>query len=80
MKKTRRTQHEIMQQVGPIANYVRKNRKRLGYTQEEFAWRAGVGMRFLRELEQGKTSLRMDKVMEVLAFLGAELIPMAIKK
>ena len=42
-------------------------------TQEELAFKAGVGLRVLREMEQGKPTLRMDKVNQVLALFGAEL-------
>ena len=48
-------------------------RKKIGLTQVEFARRAGVGLRFLRELEQGKKTIRMDKLMRVLDFLGYDL-------
>lgn len=48
-------------------------RRKLGLTQVEFAKRAGVGLRFLRELEQGKTSVRLDKLIQVLDFLGCHL-------
>lgn len=45
----------------------------MGLNQIEFARRAGVGLRFLRELERGKISVRMDKLLQVLNFLGCEL-------
>ncbi|MBN2188970.1 MAG: helix-turn-helix transcriptional regulator [Chitinispirillaceae bacterium] len=48
-------------------------RKKMGLNQIEFARRAGVGLRFLRELERGKISVRMDKLLQVLNFLGCEL-------
>ena len=48
-------------------------RKKIGLTQVEFAKRVGVGLRFLREFEQGKATVRMDKVMQVLNFLGYHL-------
>ena len=48
-------------------------RKKLGLNQVEFAKRAGIGLRFLRELEQGKTSVRLDKLIQVLDFLGYHL-------
>lgn len=48
-------------------------RKRMGLNQIEFARRVGVGLRFLRELERGKISVRMDKLLQVLDFLGCEL-------
>ena len=48
-------------------------RKKADLTQEEFAKRVGVGLRFVRDLEQGKSSVRMDKVNQVLEFLGHHL-------
>lgn len=53
-----------------ISDYVKSCRKELHLTQPELARKAGVGLRFLRELEQGKQSLRMDKVNQVLAYFG----------
>jgi len=44
-------------------------------TQVELSYRSGVGLRFIRDLEQGKSTLRMDKVNQVLAMFGAELGP-----
>lgn len=54
-----------------ISEFIKQNRKELGLTQEEFAMRAGLGLRFVRELEQGKKTLRLDKVNQALAFFGA---------
>lgn len=48
-------------------------RKKAGLTQIEFAKRSGVGLRFVRDLEQGKASVRLDKVSQVLEFLGHHL-------
>ncbi len=56
-----------------IASQIKNLRKNIGLTQIEFAKRAGVGLRFLRELEQGKTTVRLDKLMQVLDFLGYHL-------
>lgn len=56
--------------MAQISEFVKKNRKELHLTQPELAARAGVGLRFLRELEQGKQSLRMDKVNQVLSYFG----------
>lgn len=53
-----------------IAEFVKERRKMLGMTQVTLADRAGVGLRFLRDLEQGKTSLRLDKVNQVLQMFG----------
>ena len=56
-----------------IASQIKILRKKNGLTQIEFAKRVGVGLRFLRELEQGKSTIRMDKLMQVLDFLGYHL-------
>ena len=45
-----------------LINFVKERRKALGLTQSDLADRAGVGLRFVRELEQGKETLRLDKV------------------
>ncbi len=57
----------------PLNEYVKAKRKGLGMSREEFAQKAGVGLRFLRELEQGKETLKMDKVNQVLKLLGSQL-------
>lgn len=57
----------------PLNEYVKTKRKALGLSREEFALKAGVGLRFLRELEQGKETLKMDKVNQVLKLFGMEL-------
>ena len=62
-----------------LVQLVKQRRKQLGLTQHDLAERAGVGLRFIRDLEQGKPSLRMDKVNEVLALFGHELAPVEIK-
>lgn len=61
--------------MNSIAKYVKENRKQLGLTQAEFAMRSGLGLRFVRELEQGKETLRMDKVNQALAMFGVEAVP-----
>ena len=58
--------------MSQISEFVKKSRKEQHLTQPELAARAGVGLRFLRELEQGKQSLRMDKVNQVLSYFGTE--------
>lgn len=50
-------------------------RKEYGLTQEDLALKCGVGLNFVRKLEQGKLTLRMDKVNQVLALFGYELSP-----
>lgn len=66
-------QKELNQNMPNIATQIKDLRKKNDLTQIEFAGRAGVGLRFLRELEQGKTTVRMDKLTRVLDFLGYHL-------
>lgn len=49
-----------------LSVFVKEKRRLAGLTQPELAEKAGVGLRFARELEQGKTTLRLDKVNQVL--------------
>ena len=57
-----------------ISNFVRGKRKQFGLSQPELAQKSGVGLRLLREIEQGKKcTLRMDKVNQVLQMFGVEL-------
>lgn len=56
-----------------IAKFVKEKRKEVKITQPELSERAGVGLRFIRELEQGKSTLRLDKVNQVLELFGAEI-------
>ena len=58
-----------------IGDYINQERKRVGLTQEEFAIRSGLGLRFVRELEQGKETVRLDKVNQALAMFGKEAVP-----
>ena len=62
----------IMNRIG---NYIKEERKKAGLTQEEFAMRAGLGLRFIRELEKGKETVRLDKVNQALAMFGKEAVP-----
>lgn len=66
--------------TSPIATFVRAQRKELGYTQKEFSLRCGVNLRFLKELEAGKPTVRLDRVNTVLRFLGYEAIPGAMDR
>ncbi|MBQ7487259.1 MAG: helix-turn-helix transcriptional regulator [Clostridia bacterium] len=58
-----------------IGAFVRESRKAAGLTQEEFALRSGLGLRFIHDLERGKTTVRMDKVNQALAMFGMEAVP-----
>jgi len=56
-----------------LANFVKAKRKSVKLSQPELAEKAGVGLRFIRELEQGKKSLRLDKVNQVLQLFGFQV-------
>ncbi len=58
-----------------LSDFIKEQRKLFGLTQLELSERSGVGVRFIRDLEQGKNTLRMDKVNQVLALFGAALEP-----
>lgn len=61
--------------INKIAKFIKENRKEAGLTQEEFAMRSGLGLRFIRELEQGKETVRMDKVNIALSMFDMEAVP-----
>jgi y4mF family transcriptional regulator len=63
-----------------ISDFVKNRRKSLGLTQKDLSFKAGVGLRFVRELEQGKETLRIDKVNQVLALFGHELGPIKSRR
>ena len=63
-----------------IGDKVKFLRKEAGLTQEEFAFRSGLGLRFVRELEQGKDNVRLDKVNQALSMFGMEAVPGKIQQ
>ncbi len=63
-----------------LIEFVKNRRKALNLTQEDLSKKAGVGLRFIRDLEQGKINLRMDKVNQVLSLFGHELAPVKQKR
>ncbi len=63
-----------------LSDFLKYKRKQLDLTQQKLAEKAGVGLRFIRDLEQGKTTLRMDKVNQVLKLFGQELGPQPINR
>jgi y4mF family transcriptional regulator len=65
----------MAKKLNPIASFVKEKRKRLNFTQIELAEKAGVGLRFIRELEQGKETLQLNKVNQVLQLFGHEAGP-----
>jgi y4mF family transcriptional regulator len=63
-----------------LSDFLKDKRKKSNLTQQQLAEKAGVGLRFIRDLEQGKTTLRMDKVNQVLKLFGQELGPQPINR
>lgn len=61
--------------MNSIAEFVKKRRKQLKLTQEEFALRAGVALVVIRKIEQGKENLNLSKVNQVLKMFGHTLGP-----
>lgn len=61
--------------MSALSKFVKERRKKNGLTQQALAEKAGLGLRFVREVEQGKTTLRMDKVNQLLDLFGCELRP-----
>ena len=57
-----------------LSTFIKDMRKQFGFTQDELALRSGLSLHFIQNLEQGKKSLRMDKVNEILNFFNAKLI------
>lgn len=64
----------------PIADLVKEKRKSAGLTQSQLAAKAGVGLRFIRDLEQGKSSLRTDTINKVLFLFGKRLGPVDLPR
>ena len=61
--------------MNAIASFIKSSRKAAGLTQEEFALRSGLGLRFVRELEQGQKRVVLDKVYVALSLVVMEAVP-----
>jgi y4mF family transcriptional regulator len=59
--------------MNDLVKYIKEKRQQFGLTQVDLSEKSGVSLSFVRNFEQGKTTLRMDKVNQVLALFGAEL-------
>jgi y4mF family transcriptional regulator len=68
-----------MSTTNELIDFVKNRREQLGLTQKELADRAGVGLRFVRDLEQGKESLQLDKVNQILVLFGHKMGPIKIE-
>jgi y4mF family transcriptional regulator len=58
-----------------LSAFIKQKRDETNLTQAELAEKAGVGLRFIRDMEQGKETLRLDKVNQVLKLFGYEVGP-----
>ena len=72
--------YDIIMKQNLISKYVKQQRKHNRLTQERCAIYAGVGLAFLRALEQGKRTLKVENVNKVLKLFNAELGPVEIKR
>lgn len=66
--------------MSALIQFVKSRRKSLDLTQRDLADRAGVGLRFVRDLEQGKKTLRLDKVDQVLSLFGHSMQPVPVSR
>lgn len=62
------------------AEIVKNKRKELKLSQEELAMRVGVGLRFIRDVEQGKESIKLDKLNQVLNYFGLEISAVTMRR
>ena len=66
--------------MNSLSTTVKMLRKQYDLTQEELSLKSGVGLRFVRDLEQGKETLRLDKVNQLLEIFNYEMIATSKKK
>jgi len=70
----------MQDKIQTLKEFVKEKRKSLKLTQKDMAEKAGVGLRFVRELERGKETLKMDKINQVLQLFGYELGPQKYRR
>jgi len=70
----------MRENLNDLSKHIKLKRKQNQLTQPELALKAGVGLRFVRDLEQGKNTLRMDKVNDVLRLFGETLGPIPMNR
>ncbi|MGX8678848.1 MAG: helix-turn-helix transcriptional regulator [Sphaerochaetaceae bacterium] len=63
-----------------IGLWIKKKRREAGLTQQQFAMRSGLGLRFIRDLEQGKQTVRLDKVNQALSMFGMAAGPVKMER
>lgn len=69
------TRTDIIIDMNNLSTTVKSLRKQFKMTQEDLSVKSGVGLRFVRDLEQGKSTLRLDKVNQLLDFFNYEMVP-----
>ena len=69
------TRTDINKNMNNLSSTVKSLRKQFNLTQEDLSLKSGVGLRFVRDLEQGKQTLRLDKVNQLLEFFNYEMAP-----
>ncbi|MVM40609.1 type II toxin-antitoxin system Y4mF family antitoxin [Spirosoma sp. HMF3257] len=62
-----------------LSQFVKQRRRSANLTQEDLAYKAGVGLRFIRDLEQGKSTLRLDKINQVLMMFNHQVGPVPMQ-
>lgn len=62
-----------------LSQFVKQKRRSANLTQEDLAYKAGVGLRFIRDLEQGKSTLRLDKINQVLLLFNHQVGPVSMQ-
>ncbi len=70
----------MVKSINMLSNFLKEKRRKLKLTQQDLALKSGVGLRFVRDMEQGKKTLRMDKVNQVLQMFGYELGPVILDR
>jgi y4mF family transcriptional regulator len=63
-----------------LDTFVKRRRKQVGLTQQEFAEKTGVALTVVRKIEQGKNDLQLEKVNQVLKMFGHTLAPISLKQ
>ena len=63
-----------------FSKYFKEQRKKLNITQRDLAEKSGVGLRFVRDVEQGKESVRLDKINQVLLIFNSQAGPVSLKE
>ena len=80
MRKLRPIRYNLGMNETLLSTTIKQLRKEYHLTQQDLAYKSGVGLRFIRELEQGKPTVRLDKVNQVLELFNLQLGPVPIER